>query len=225
MFKVLIVEDEPEILSFLKPELVYEGYEVDTAEDGRNGLLMIEKGNYDIILLDIMLPLLNGLEVCRRARKFTQIPIIMLTARDNVMDKVTGLDTGADDYITKPFSIEELLARMRCALRKINPQKYDRKILSLKNISLDQGFCEVKVENEIIELTKKEYQLLEFFLINKNNVLSREQILDGVWGHDYFGDTNVIDVYIRYLRVKLGNNDNEKYITTVRGLGYIMKDS
>jgi DNA-binding response OmpR family regulator len=224
MTKVLIVEDQAEIVSFLKPELSYEGYEVDVANDGRSGLEKIESGKYDIVLLDIMLPNLNGIEVLRRVRKFTNIPIIMLTARDQIMDKVTGLDTGADDYLTKPFAIEELLARMRNALRKSISQKEEKKALAFKDIEINQSVLEVKVGNSTIELTKKEYQLLEYLIQNKNVVITREQILNAVWGYDYVGDTNVVDVYIRYLRVKLNDISNEKYITTVRGTGYIMKE-
>jgi two-component system response regulator ArlR len=174
-----------------------------------------------------MLPGLNGIEVCRRARKFTDVPIIMLTARDQIADKVTGLDTGADDYLTKPFSIEELLARMRSALRRNNAGKEESSIsvLTFKDITLNQTSFEVKVGGKGIELTKKEYQLLEYLIKNKNCVLTREQILNAVWGYDYMGDTNVVDVYIRYLRVKLDENFNEKYITTVRGTGYAMKET
>lgn len=227
MTKVLVIEDEAEILSFLKPELSHEGYDVDVASDGRTGFEKIESGNYDIVLLDIMLPGLNGIEVCRRARKFTDVPIIMLTARDQIADKVTGLDTGADDYLTKPFSIEELLARMRSALRRNNAGKEESSIsvLTFKDITLNQTSFEVKIGGKAIELTKKEYQLLEYLIKNKNCVLTREQILNAVWGYDYMGDTNVVDVYIRYLRVKLDENSNEKYITTVRGTGYAMKET
>jgi DNA-binding response OmpR family regulator len=224
MTKVLIVEDETEIVSFLKPELCYEGYEVEVADDGRSGLEKIESGKYDMVLLDIMLPNLNGIEVLRRARRFTNIPIIMLTARDEIMDKVTGLDTGADDYLTKPFAIEELLARMRNALRKNISQKEEKRVLTFKDIEINQSVLEVKVGSTIIEFTKKEYQLLEYLIQNKNVVITREQILNAVWGYDYLGDTNVVDVYIRYLRVKLNDSSNEKYITTVRGTGYIMKE-
>ncbi|MDP4144992.1 MAG: response regulator transcription factor [Bacillota bacterium] len=228
MTKVLIIEDEAEIISFLKPELAYEGYEVDSVSDGREGFEKMQKEKYDIVLLDIMLPGLNGIEICRRVRKFSNIPIIMLTARDQVMDKVTGLDTGANDYLTKPFSIEELLARMRCVLRNssANSNTLDAKqILSFKDISLNQAFCEIQKGDAVIDLTKKEYQLLEFLIKNKNCVLTREQILNAVWGYDYIGDTNVVDVYISYLRNKLEDNTNERYITTVRGTGYIMKES
>jgi two-component system response regulator ArlR len=226
MIKVLIIEDEVEIISFLRPELTYEGYEVDAIDDGRLGLEKIQSGNYNIVLLDIMLPGLNGIEVCRRVRKFSNIPIIMLTARDQIMDKVTGLDTGANDYLTKPFSIEELLARMRCALRgslfgnindDLNP------LLHFKDITLSKASFEIQKEGILIELTKKEYQLLEFLISNKNCVVTRDQVLTSVWGYEYIGDTNVVDVYVSYLRNKLG--DNEKYITTVRGIGYVMKEN
>lgn len=225
MTKVLIVEDEAEIVSFLKPELMYEGYEVDCADDGRAGFEKIQNGNYDIVLLDIMLPSLNGIEICRRVRKFSNIPIIMLTARDQIADKVTGLDTGANDYLTKPFSIEELLARMRCVLRRDNFLASEKNLLSFRNITLNQEMYEIKKGDVQIDLTKKEYQLLEFLIKNKNSVLTREQILDSVWGYEYVGDTNVVDVYISYLRNKLEDGSSEKYITTVRGIGYIMKEN
>lgn len=228
MAKVLIIEDEAEIVSFLKPELIYEGYEVDSIDDGRTGFEKIQTGNYDIVLLDIMLPGLNGIEICRRVRKFSDIPIIMLTARDQIADKVTGLDTGADDYLTKPFSIEELLARMRCVLRRDKftaAEKDEKNILSFRDLTLNQGMFEIKKGNVKIEFTKKEYQLLEILIKNKNNVLTREQILNSVWGYDYLGDTNVVDVYISYLRSKLEESSSEKYITTVRGIGYMMKEN
>lgn len=225
MNKVLIIEDEAEILSFLKPELIHEGYDVDTASDGRSGLEKIESENFDIVLLDLMLPGLNGIEVCRRARKTTNVPIIMITARDQIIDKVTGLDNGADDYLTKPFSIEELLARMRVALRRNTQTGLEKKETYFKNLSLNENICEVKVDEEIVELTKKEYMLLEYLMENKNCVLTREQILNKVWGYDYFGDTNVVDVYIRYLRSKLDDTFGEKYITTIRGIGYTMKET
>lgn len=228
MAKVLIIEDEDEIVSFLRPELTYEGYEVDSAGDGREGFEKIKNNNYDIVLLDIMLPGLNGIEVCRRVRKFSDIPIIMLTARDQIADKVTGLDTGANDYLTKPFSIEELLARMRCVLRRNSVQNtgYDEKnLLFFKDISLNKSACEIQKRDTIVELTKKEYQLLEFLIRNKNCVVTREQILNSVWGYEYVGDTNVVDVYISYIRNKLEDSANEKYISTVRGIGYIMKEN
>lgn len=228
MTKVLIIEDEAEIVSFLKPELIYEGYEVDFADDGRVGFDKIQRGNYDIVLLDIMLPSLNGIEICRRVRKVSNIPIIMLTARDEIADKITGLDTGANDYLTKPFSIEELLARMRSVLRRDNfiaAEKDEKALLFFRDIILNQGMYEIKKRDIKVELTKKEYQLLEILIKNKNNVLTREQILNSVWGYEYIGDTNVVDVYISYLRSKLEDSTSEKYITTVRGIGYMMKEN
>ncbi|GKU24591.1 response regulator transcription factor [Clostridium folliculivorans] len=227
MTKVLIIEDETEIVSFLKPELTYEGYEVDWELDGRTGFEKIQSGNYDIILLDIMLPGLNGIEVLRRVRKTSNIPIIMLTARDQVSDKVTGLDNGANDYLTKPFAIEELLARIRSALRinSINIEKDENRILSFRDIDLNQGLCEIRKGNKHIELTKKEYQLLEFLVKNKGKVLTRDHILNSVWGYEYVGDTNVVDVYVSYLRNKLEDSVGDKYITTIRGVGYVMKEN
>jgi DNA-binding response OmpR family regulator len=218
MTKVLIIEDKDEIISFLRPELTYEGYEVESTGDGRDGFEKIQNNNYDIVLLDIMLPGLNGIEVCRRVRKFSNIPIILLTARDQIADKVTGLDTGANDYLTKPFSIEELLARMRCILRTnlVNSADNEEKnLLFFKDISLNKSACEIQKGDTIVELTKKEYQLLEYLNRNKNCVVTREQILNSVWGYDYVGDTNVVDVYIGYLRNKLEDGANEKYLISV----------
>jgi DNA-binding response OmpR family regulator len=224
MEKILIVEDEIQLLNLLKLELSHEGYEVNCAADGITGLEKIKFNSYELVILDIMLPQLNGMEVCRRARKFTTVPIIILTARNQIIDRVTGLDTGADDYITKPFSTEELLARIRSAIRRNSILTTKSNIISYKNITLNLSACEVKIDDKIIELTKKEYQLIAYMLENRNQVLTREQILNAVWGYDYFGDTNVVDVYIRYLRNKLNDNTNEKYISTVRGTGYIMKE-
>lgn len=224
MNKILIVEDDMQLSDLLQLELSHEGYDVDTAANGETGLDKISSSTYNLVILDIMLPQLNGIEVCRRARKFTNVPIIILTARNQITDKVTGLDTGADDYLTKPFSTEELLARIRSALRRSLKLQNKSNIITYKNISLNRTSCEVKIDVETIELTKKEYQLLAYMLINKNQVLTREQILNAVWGYDYYGDSNVVDVYIRYLRNKLHDNSNEKYITTVRGIGYMMKE-
>lgn len=227
--KILIVEDEAKLARFVELELKHEGYEVITANNGRSGLEMYESEKPDIILLDLMLPELNGIEVCRRIRKEdTLIPIIMLTAKGEVMDKVTGLDNGADDYMTKPFAIEELLARIRVALKRAknttvateNPDS----LLKLKNITIDLSMRTVKVDKTEIELTKKEFDLLVFLVKNKNIVITREQILNQVWGYDYFGETNVVDVYIRYLRNKIDERFGEKYIHTIRGVGYFAKD-
>jgi two-component system, OmpR family, response regulator ArlR len=225
MPKILIIEDEIQILDLLKLELSHEGYIVDTATDGKMGLEKIQSTSYDLILLDIMLPQLNGIEVCRKARKFTNIPIIMLTARDQLIDKVAGLDMGADDYLTKPFSTEELLARIRSALRRTTLNISQSTLMEFKNLSINRSNCEVRINNEILDLTKTEYQLLVYLLENKNQILTREQILNAVWGYEYFGDSNVVDVYIRYVRNKLNDGLTEKYITTIRGIGFIMKDS
>jgi DNA-binding response OmpR family regulator len=225
---ILIVEDEPKIARFMELELRHEGYEVAIAEDGRKGLEETESNSYDLILLDLMIPKLNGLEVCRRIRQFSDVPIIMVTAKDDTMDKVTGLDTGADDYVTKPFAIEELLARIRSVLKRkgllktggITPSNSVASGL----LSLNREEHKVLYASNEIELTKREFDLLEYLLNNKNIVLTREQILENVWGYDYYGDTNVVDVYIRYLRSKIDEPFNHKFIATVRGVGYSLKD-
>ncbi len=224
--KVLIIEDEVKLARFVELELKYEGYNVTVIHNGREGLDKFFEEKFDMILLDLMLPGLNGIEICRRIRKTSDIPIIMLTAKDEVMDKVSGLDSGADDYLTKPFAIEELLARMRVAL-KHSRKKEDNKpknILTLKNLTVDMDKRLVKVDSDVIELTKKEFELLVYLIQNKNIVISREQILNSVWGYTYIGETNVVDVYVRYLRSKLDEVYDEKYIYTIRGVGYFVKD-
>ncbi len=223
--KVLIVEDEVKLARFVELELKHEGYEVFVAHDGRTGLDMFENGKPDIILLDLMLPELSGIEVCRRIRKNSNVPIIMLTAKSETMDKVLGLDSGADDYVTKPFDIEELLARMRVALKRVkNFTENSNNILQLKNLTIDVAKRVVKVDDDEIELTKREFELLYYLVQNKNIVITRDQILNNVWGYDYIGETNVVDVYIRYLRTKIDDKYNTKYIHTIRGVGYFAKD-
>lgn len=224
--KVLIVEDETKLARFVELELKHEGYEVFVANDGRSGIESYLEHEPDIILLDLMLPQLNGIEVCRRIRKESNVPIIMLTAKGEVMDKVLGLDNGADDYITKPFAIEEVLARIRVALRHttINNKENDENILTLKNLTVDLQKHSVKYKNEEIELTKREFELLVYLLQNKNIVITRNQILNQVWGYDYIGETNVVDVYIRYLRTKIDDKFGVKLIHTIRGVGYFAKD-
>ena len=225
MVKILIVEDEEKILRFIELELIHEGYEVIKANNGREGLEIAEKGEVDLVLLDIMLPQLNGLEVLRRLRKTSDIPVIMLTARDAVMDKVSGLDAGADDYITKPFAIEELLARVRTALKKNSYKRtLEEDILKVDKLILDKIRHEVKYDNNDIELTNREFNLLQILLENKNIVLSRDILMEKLCGYDYMGETNVIDVYIRYLRTKIDVAFNTKIISTVRGVGYVIKD-
>lgn len=220
MKKVLLIEDEPQIARFVQLELQHEGYDVTLAYDGREGLEVFKASSFDVVLLDIMLPSLNGIEVLRRIRFTSSVPIIMLTARDSVMDKVSGLDNGADDYITKPFAIEELLARLRSVLRKHAVVT----LLSFKALTLDVDQHECFVQKEKIELTKKEFELLHLLLINKNKVLTREVLLEKIWGYEFDGTTNVVDVYIRYLRSKIEDPFNLKFIHTVRGIGYIIKD-
>jgi len=224
---ILIVDDEQKIARFLELELRYEGYEVDVRNDGRSGLDAIKQGDYDLVVLDVMMPGLNGMEVLRRVRQSSNIPIIMLTAKGETMDKVMGLDFGADDYLTKPFEIEELLARIRTALRKSAFNKSDmdnQNILSFNGLTMDQNKHEVAYNDELIELTKKEYDLLELLLRNCDVVLNREKILNDVWGYDFVGDTNVVDVYIRYLRSKIDDKFDIKIIQTIRGVGYVIKN-
>lgn len=228
--KVLIVEDERRIARFLQMELEHEGCVTALEENGSRACERLARESYDIVLLDVMLPGMDGFAVCRRVRSFSNVPIIMLTARDDIEDKVQGLDIGADDYITKPFATPELLARMRVALRRqaAGSQAAEREgteeVLSLKNLSMYPARHEVMVGESAVELTKKEYDLLEYMLRNKRIVLSRDRILANVWGYDYVGDTNVVDVYIRYLRQKLDDRFSEKYIYTMRGVGYVVKE-
>ena len=225
MTKILLVEDEEKLARFVELELKHEGYAVDKAFDGREGLEMAEGGGYDLLLLDIMLPGLNGLEVLRRLRKAgSEMPVIMLTARDAVMDKVTGLDMGADDYVTKPFSIEELLARIRAALRKQSAQKQDSGLLSCGGLTVDVSRHRVTREGKDIDLTGREFSLLQYFMENKTIVLTRDQLLEKVWGYEYLGETNVVDVYVRYLRGKIDDGFDQKLLQTVRGVGYVLRD-
>ncbi|NEW01348.1 response regulator transcription factor [Bacillus megaterium] len=226
MKKVLIIEDEEGLVEFLELELKYEGYLVDVAYDGRTGLDKATKQDYDIILLDLMMPGLNGIEVCRRLRTTKDTPVIMLTAKDSVMDRVMGLDNGADDYLSKPFAIEELFARMRVIFRRQENNKIvDQKLLlTFKDIELDLESRTVIKEKKLIELTNKEFELLAIFMRNVNKVLTRDILLEQVWGYDSVVETNVVDVYVRYLRNKLSVEDKELYIQTIRGIGYVMRD-
>lgn len=225
MAKILIIEDELKIARFLELELVHEGYEVMLASDGRTGLDKALKENVDLVVLDIMLPGLSGIEVCRRIRLESRIPIIMLTAKDDVTDKVAGLDMGADDYMTKPFAIEELLARIRVALnRRAYTNEKQSDIVKIGDLKLNTKSRSAYYKNDELSLTKKEYELLEYLMRNKNIALSREQLLNSVWDYEYFGDTNVVDVYIRYLRQKIDEKYGIRLISTVRGVGYMIKD-
>ena len=225
MTRILLVEDEEKLARFVELELKHEGYQVDKAFDGRTGLEKAEAGEYDLLLLDIMLPELNGLEVLRRIRRAENaVPVIMLTARDAVMDKVTGLDMGADDYITKPFSIEELLARIRAALRKQTNQKKEESVLTCGDLTVDVSRHRVTRGGKEIELTSREFSLLQYFMENKTIVLTRDQLLERVWGYGYLGETNVVDVYVRYLRGKIDEGYEDKLLQTVRGVGYVLRD-
>lgn len=223
--KILIVEDEVKIARFIQLELVHQGFTTVIEANGRQALDRIIQEDFDLILLDVMLPQIDGLEICRRVRKVSAVPIIMLTARGDIEDKVAGLDTGADDYITKPFAVPELLARIRAALRKHNvSEQQPESLLSVKNMVLFPSRYEVQIDGQHVELTKKEYDLLEYLVRHKNWVLDRERIVQEIWGYEYMGDTNVVDVYVRYLRSKLDEPFGQKYIHTVRGVGYVVKD-
>ena len=225
MVKILVVEDEEKIARFIELELIHEGYQVVKVNNGRAGLELAEKGEADLVILDIMLPELNGLEVLRRLRRSSDIPVIMLTARDAVMDKVSGLDAGADDYITKPFAIEELLARIRTALKKrVISEINNQGLLYCGLLTLDKLRHRVSYDGNILELTNREFTLLQVLLENKNIVLSRDTLIEKVCGYDYVGETNVIDVYVRFLRTKIDDAFKVKLITTVRGVGYVIKD-
>ena len=221
MKKILMVEDETSISDFIKGELEYEGYSVCIKEDGREGLEEALKNEYDLIILDIMLPSMNGFEICRRIKKVKITPIIMLSARDSVMDKVNGLQIGADDYIPKPFAIEELLARIEVVFRR--QDNTNNSIVKFKDIVIDRRSRVVKKNNNEINLTNKEYELLMILIDNKDKVVTREELLDQIWGYGYEPETNVTDVYVRYLRTKLNNENKEEYIQTVRSVGYIMR--
>lgn len=220
--RILLVEDEEKLARMVELELQYEGYEVEKAFDGRAGLDRALSGEFDLVLLDIMLPQLSGMEVLRRLRRESDLPVIMLTARDSVVDKVSGLDSGADDYITKPFAIEELLARIRAALRKGGSAKGT--LLCAGEVVMDVERHAVTVKGQSVELTKKEFDLLRHLLENKGRVLTREALLDSVWGFDFVGETNSVDVYIRFLRSKIDEAFGIKLIHTVRGVGYVIRE-
>ena len=224
--RILLVEDEEKLARMVELELQYEGYEVEKAFDGRAGLDRALSGEFDLVLLDIMLPALSGMEVLRRLRRESAMPVIMLTARDTVVDKVSGLDMGADDYITKPFAIEELLARIRAALRKRPAQAAEppRSLLTAGPLTMDTDRHEVSVNGEGVELTRREFDLLRYLLENKERVISRESLLDHVWGFDFVGETNAVDVYIRFLRAKIDEHFGIKLIHTVRGEGYVIRE-
>ncbi len=223
MKNILIVEDERRLARFMELELVHEGYNVDIVADGQSALMNLMNNTYDCMLLDLMIPVVDGIEVTKRARTFTDIPIIMITAKDALEDKVKGFDMGADEYMTKPFEMEELLARLRALFRKREAEKPEDKVLKFKELSLNRESYEVYRGKDKKELTKKEFDLLTYLLENQGIVLTREKILNQVWGFDFEGETNVVDVYIRFLRSKLDDGYEDKLIHTVRGAGYLIR--
>lgn len=221
MKKILIVEDESSISDFVKLELEYEGYQVYIKEDGREGLKEALENDYDLIILDIMLPSMNGFEICRRLKREKNTPIIMLSAKDSVTDKVNGLQIGADDYIPKPFAIEELLARINAIFRRVD--SLDNYIVKFKDLVINRNSRTVSKNDKEINLTTKEYELLMILIDNKDKVVTRDELLEKIWGYEYEPETNVTDVYVRYLRSKLNNENKEEYIQTIRSVGYIMR--
>ena len=220
--RILIIDDDEAILTFLRRGLAYDGYQVDTATDGQSGLLLAWDNPPDLVVLDWMMPGLDGLEVCRRLRQRSKAPVLMLTARETVSDRVQGLDAGADDYLVKPFNLDELLARIRALLRRTKPDRPE--VYEFVNLTLDTGSRQAKREERIIPLTGKEYDLLEFFMRHPRHVLTREMIYEEVWGYDFGGDSNIIEVYIRYLRQKLELEGEDRLIHTIRGMGYVLRE-
>ncbi|MBI4770651.1 MAG: response regulator transcription factor [Chloroflexi bacterium] len=220
--RILLIEDEERILQFLQRGLTYEGYRVDPAQDGHTGLALARDNPPDLVVLDWMLPGLDGLEVCRRLRAGGPVPILILTARDSVADRVMGLDAGADDYMVKPFSFDELLARIRALLRRAAPAQPE--VMRFSDLSLDTGTRQAMRGEKVIDLTAKEYELLELFLRNPRQVLTRDVIFDRVWGYDFGGESNIIEVYVRYLRQKTEVVGAPRLIHTVRGVGYVLRE-
>jgi len=220
--RILIIEDEERILQFLRRGLTYEGYRVETAPDGESGLNLARESPPDLVILDWMLPGMDGLEVCKRLRAAGGVPILMLTAKETVADRVEGLDAGADDYLVKPFEFDELLARIRALLRRAMPEGPE--VLTFVDLRLDTGTHQAFRGDSPIELTAKEYELLELFLRHPRQVMTREVIYDRVWGYDFGGESNIIEVYVRYLRQKTEAGGKPRLIHTVRGVGYVLRE-
>ena len=220
--RILVIEDDEAIVKVLRRGLAYEGYQVDTALDGESGLVLARDHHPDLVVLDWMLPGMDGLEVCQRLRAGGGIPVLMLTAKDTLQDRIMGLDAGADDYLVKPFELDELLARVRALLRRTQPERAP--ILTFADLTLDTSTRQAIRKGRTISLTAKEYDLLELFLRHPRQVLTREMIFDRVWGYDFGGESNVIEVYMRYLRSKLEASGQPRLIHTVRGVGYVLKD-
>ena len=221
--RVLVIEDEARIAQFIERGLIYEGYRVSVARDGQSGLMIARDNPPDLVILDWMLPGLDGLEVCKRLRAASDIPILMLTAKDDVKDRVTGLDAGADDYLVKPFSVDELMARVRALFRRSQPVSRPE-ILRFADLTLDTGTHRAYRSDKPIDLTAKEYELLELFMRNPRQVLTRDVIFDRVWGYDFGGESNIIEVYVRYLRQKTETDGMPRLIHTVRGVGYVLRE-
>jgi two-component system response regulator MprA len=221
--RILIIEDDPAILKVLQRGLSYEGYMVDVAMDGRSGLNMAQDHHPDLVILDWMLPGMDGLDVCRRLRLQGGLPILMLTAKDTIQDRIQGLDAGADDYIVKPFNLDELTAHIRALLRRTQTER--NQVYKFADITMDTGSRQVTRGNRLVPLTAKEYDLLELFMRHPRQVLTREVIFDRVWGYDFGGESNVLEVYIRYLRQKLEAEDEPRLIFTVRSVGYVLREN
>lgn len=221
--RILIVEDDPKLSKFIESELSLEGYRVTVAYNGMDGLTMTRDAQPDLLILDWMLPGISGLDLCLRLRKTgVQVPIIMLTAKDEVPDRVAGLNAGADDYVTKPFSMEELLARVKARLRRTHAEEPD--VLEFEDLTLNRLTREVYRGTKLIELTAKEFDLLEFLIRHPRQVITRDRILEQVWGYDFMGESNIIEVYIRALRIKLEASNLKRLLHTVRGVGYVLRD-
>lgn len=221
--RILVVEDEQRISQFIERGLIYEGYRVDTANDGRQGLTAARDNPPDLVILDWMLPGIDGLEVCKRLRSASNVPILMLTAKDDVTDRVTGLDAGADDYLVKPFSFDELMARIRALFRRSTPSSKPE-VLHFGDLLLDTGTHRAMRNERPIDLTAKEYELLELFMRNPRQVLTRDLIFDRVWNYDFGGESNIIEVYVRYLRQKTEQEGESRLLHTVRGVGYVLRE-
>ncbi len=221
--RILIIEDDPAILKVLQRGLAYEGYAVDIATDGRTGLNMARDRRPDLVILDWLLPGMDGLEVCRRLRSSGNLPILMLTAKDTVQDRVEGLDAGADDYLVKPFNLDELAARVRALLRRTQTER--NQVYQFADLTMDTALHQVKRGERVVPLTAKEYDLLELFMRHPRQVLTREVIFDRVWGYDFGGESNVLEVYIRYLRQKLEAQGEPRLLHTVRGVGYVLREN
>jgi two-component system response regulator MprA len=221
--RILLIEDEARIAQFVERALIYEGYRVSVARDGQTGLSIARDNPPDLVVLDWMLPGLDGLEVCKRLRAASEVPILMLTARDELRDRVQGLDAGADDYLVKPFEIDELMARVRALFRRATPQSKPE-ILRFADLTLDTGTHRAYRGERAIDLTAKEYELLELFMRNPRQVLTRDVIFDRVWGYDFGGESNIIEVYVRYLRQKTEQRDEPRLVHTVRGVGYVLRE-